>query len=75
MAGGVFGGEALHRTTTSLKAITGIGIGSALGDVFGIVPLYNLSAVHYAAAGLVDLSYLRGEGVEEAAVPELGKTS
>jgi MFS family permease len=47
-------------TTIALMGIVGIGIGSALGDVVGIVPLYNLSALLYAAAGLVALRYLRG---------------
>jgi MFS family permease len=46
-------------TTTSLMAIAGTGLGSALGDVVGIVPLYNLAALLYGAAGVLALLRLR----------------
>jgi hypothetical protein len=42
--------------------IAGIGIGSSLGDVVGIVPLYNLSALLYIAAGVIALVQLRSFG-------------
>lgn len=46
-------------TTTSLMALIGIGLGSALGDVVGIVPLFNLSALLYAGAGVLALALLQ----------------
>jgi len=47
-------------TTVALTGIIGIGLGSGLGDVVGIVPLLNLSALLYVTAGIVALSTLRG---------------
>jgi predicted MFS family arabinose efflux permease len=46
-------------TTTSLLAIAGTGIGSGLGDLVGIVPLYNLAALLYGGAGVLALLRLR----------------
>ncbi len=46
-------------TTIALMGIVGIGLGSFLGDVVGIVPLYNLSALLYIAAGAVALVHLQ----------------
>jgi predicted MFS family arabinose efflux permease len=46
-------------TTTSLMAIAGTGLGSALGEVVGIVPLYNLAALLYGGAGVLALLRLR----------------
>jgi hypothetical protein len=47
-------------TTIAITGIIGIGPGIALGDIVDTVPLFNLSALLYAAAGVVTLSYLRG---------------
>jgi MFS family permease len=46
-------------TTTSLMGLFGIGVGSVLGEAIGIVPLFNLSALLYAAAGVLALILFR----------------
>jgi predicted MFS family arabinose efflux permease len=49
-------------TASAVMGIAGIGIGSALGDVVGVVPLYNLSALLYVTAGVIALVQLRPFG-------------
>lgn len=46
-------------TVSSLMALLGIGLGSLLGEVVGIVPMYNLSALLYAGAGVLALILFR----------------
>jgi predicted MFS family arabinose efflux permease len=64
-------------TTTSLVSIVGFGAGSALGDVVGVVPLLNLAAVLYVAAGALALLRLRSVAALRAAErgAESGATS
>lgn len=46
-------------TTTAVMSVAGTSLGSALGDVVGIVPLYNLAALLYVGAGVLALIRLR----------------
>lgn len=60
-------------TTIALMGIIGIGLGSGLGDVVGIVPLYNLSALLYVTAGIVALISLRGVVAPQVATGNRGR--
>jgi hypothetical protein len=46
-------------TIASMMALAGIGLGSALGEVVGIVPMLNVSGLLYASAGVLALVLLR----------------
>jgi MFS family permease len=53
--GRVFGA---FMTTSSLTLLIGSGVGSALGDVVGVLPLLNAAAALYTLAGAVALALL-----------------
>ncbi len=45
--------------TASLMGLLGVGLGSVLGQIVGLVPVFNLSALLYAAAGVIALLLLQ----------------
>jgi MFS family permease len=47
-------------TIASMMALAGISIGSALGEVVGVVPILNVAGLLYASAGVLALVVLRG---------------
>ncbi len=51
---------AAHGTSVALLALLGSGVGGALGDVVGVLPLLNASACTYAVAGFAALVLLGG---------------
>lgn len=53
-------------TIASVMALAGIGIGSALGEVVGIVPMLNVSGLLYASAGVLALVLLRSWSQRQA---------
>jgi MFS family permease len=58
-------------TMSSLMALFGIGLGSALGEVIGLVPTYNLSALLYAGAGVLALILFRPAVLARSAALQL----